>query len=72
MLSQFKLLFAVAGVWPCCQVDGGSREAGEGEVVTVCVGVGSRRPLAVLAIGSENRGNVGQLCHPFEVGTACL
>lgn len=41
-----------------CQV-----ERGDGE---------SRRPLAVLAIGSEKRRNVGQLCHPFEVGTACL
>lgn len=50
-------------LWPrlrahsCCQV-----ERGDGE---------SRRPLAVLAI-SEKRRNVGQLCHPFEVGTACL
>lgn len=41
-----------------CQV-----ERGDGE---------SPRPLAVLAIGSEKRRNVGQLCHPFEVGTACL
>lgn len=51
-------------LWPwlrahsCCQV-----ERGDGE---------SRRPLAALAIGSEKRRNVGQLCHPFEVGTACL
>lgn len=51
-------------LWPrlrahsCCQV-----ERGDGE---------SRRPLAVLATGSEKRRNVGQLCHPFEVGTACL
>lgn len=51
-------------LWPqlrahsCCQV-----ERGDGE---------SRRPLAVLAIGSKKRRNVGQLCHPFEVGTACL
>lgn len=51
-------------LWPrlrahsCCQV-----ERGDGE---------SRRPLAELAIGSEKRRNVGQLCHPFEVRTACL
>lgn len=51
-------------LWPwlrahsCCQV-----EKGDGE---------RRRPLAALAIGSEKRRNVGQLCHPFEVGTACL
>lgn len=51
-------------LWPrlrahsCCQV-----ERGDGE---------SRQPLAMLAIGSEKRRNVGQLCHPFEVGTACL
>lgn len=32
----------------------------------------SRRPLMVLDIGSEKRRNVGQLCHPFEVRTACL
>lgn len=51
-------------LWPqlrahsCCQV-----ESRDGE---------SRRPLAVLAIGGEKRRNVGQLCHPFEVETACL
>lgn len=32
----------------------------------------SCRPLTVLDIGSEKRRNLGQLCHPFEVGTACL
>lgn len=32
----------------------------------------SRWPLAVLAIWNEKRRNLGQLCHPFEVGTACL
>ena len=41
-----------------CQV-----ERGDGE---------RRRRLAALTIGSEKRRNVGQLCHPFEVETACL
>lgn len=35
-------------------------------------GGGSRRPLAALAVGSEKRRNVGQLCHSFEVETAYL
>lgn len=52
------------GGWGVCD--------GAGEVAVVCVGVWSRRLLAMFAIGSENRGNVGQLCHSFEVGTACL
>lgn len=58
VLSRFRLPLAAAA--STLQLPGGE---GGGE---------SRRPLAVLATGSEKRRNVGQLCHPFEVGTACL
>lgn len=73
VLSRFKLPFSpqqARGPVARWREGGlrGCRECGaEGEGRA-----GSRRPLAVLAIGSENRRNVGQLCHPFEVGTACL
>lgn len=65
-------LFRAAGARSCCQVERGWAERVSGVWGWRGGRVGSRRPLAVLAIGSENRRNVGQLCHPFEVGTACL
>lgn len=64
--------FAAAGARSCCQVERGWAEEVSGVWGWGGGRAGSRRPLAVLAIGSENRRNVGQLCHPFEVGTACL
>lgn len=61
VLSRFRLPLAVVASMLLLAGGEGGGAAGE-----------SPRPLAVLAIGSENRRNVGQLCHPFEVGTACL